>query len=78
MFARVVLDPGGQIEVVLLAADDQQRKVTPDNAVDFAELISTAHIVTRMPFEQSNREAWMTSPIRTDSGLWTDQLRYSS
>jgi hypothetical protein len=69
LFARAVLDAGGQIEVVLPASDYRQRKVTPDNAVAFAELISTATTVTTMPFEQSNREAYMAASEHVLAGV---------
>jgi hypothetical protein len=61
VFARAVLDLGGQIEVVLPAEDYRDRKVKPDNAADFTELIGKASTVTTMPFEQSNRDAYMAA-----------------
>ncbi len=41
-FARAVMDLGGRFEVVLPAADYRDRKVRPDNAADFDELIARA------------------------------------
>jgi hypothetical protein len=61
LFARVVLDLGGDIEVVLPAADYRERKVRPDNASEFAELISKAEEVTTMPFETSGRDAYLAA-----------------
>lgn len=61
LFARAVLDLGGQVEVVLPASDYRERKVKPDNAADFAELIGRAATVTTMPFETSNRDAYLAA-----------------
>ena len=61
LFARAVLELGGQIEVVLPASDYGERKVKPDNAAEFGELIGRAVTVTTMPFEQSNREAYIAA-----------------
>ena len=58
MFARVVLESGGDVEVVLPAADYRERKVKPDNATEFADLIGKATAVTVMPFQTSNRDAY--------------------
>jgi len=61
LFARVVLDLGGQLEVILPAADYRQRKVKPDNAAEFEELITRASSVRTLPFEQSNRDAYVAA-----------------
>lgn len=58
VFARVVLDMGGTLEVVLPAADYQGRKVEPDNREDFEHLIEKATTVRVMPFETANRDAY--------------------
>ncbi|QFU86665.1 hypothetical protein [Amycolatopsis sp. YIM 10] len=60
VFARVVLDLGGTVEVVLPAADYRERKVKPGNAAEFDELIGRATVHT-MPFAESNREAYMAA-----------------
>jgi hypothetical protein len=59
VFARVVLDLGGSVQVVLPAADYRAQKVKPDNAAEFDELISKAIGVHTMPFAQSNSDAYM-------------------
>lgn len=59
VFARVVLDLGGSVEVVLPAADYRERKVKPDNAGEFDELVSEATTVHTMPFARSNSDAYM-------------------
>jgi hypothetical protein len=61
IFARVVLELGGQIEAVLPAADYRERKVKPDNAADFEDLLGKAASVHTMPFPQSNRDAYMAA-----------------
>ncbi len=61
IFARVVLEQGGAVEVVLPAADYRERKIEPDNVVEFDELISRARAVRTLPFEKSSREAYMAA-----------------
>lgn len=61
VFARVVLDAGGRLEVVLPAADYRERKVKPGNAAEFDELIGKATEVRVMPFAESNRDAYMAA-----------------
>ncbi len=61
IFARVVLELGGAVEVVLPATDYRDRKVKPDNAAEFDELIGQARTVRTMPFERSGREAYMAA-----------------
>jgi hypothetical protein len=61
VFARVVIDLGGTVEVVLPAADYRDRKVKPDNTADFDALIGKAATVHTMPFAESNREAYMAA-----------------
>ncbi|WP_028927891.1 hypothetical protein [Pseudonocardia acaciae] len=61
VFARVVLEGGGELEVVLPAADYQERKVKPDNRAEFTELIGKANHVTTMPYPESNRDAYLAA-----------------
>lgn len=61
VFARVVLELGGSVEVVLPAADYRDRKVKPSNAAEFDDLIGKATTVNTMPFTESNREAYMAA-----------------
>lgn len=61
IFARVMLEHGGAVEVVLPAADSRDRKVKPDNAAEFDELIGRARAVHTMPFERSGREAYVAA-----------------
>lgn len=61
IFARVVLELGGSVEVVLPAADYRERKVKPDNAAEFDELVARADVVHTMAFSTSNREAYLAA-----------------
>lgn len=61
IFARVVLDLGGHLEVILPAADYRTRKVKPDNAAEFDDLIGQAKTVTTLPFDHSARDAYMAA-----------------
>jgi hypothetical protein len=61
IFARVVVELGGSIEVVLPAADYRERKVTPDNAAEFDTLLAHASAVHTLPLPESNREAYLAA-----------------
>jgi hypothetical protein len=61
VFAWVVLEHGGEVEVVLPAEDYRERKVKPDNRAEFTDLISKASTVTTMPFPESNRDAYLAA-----------------
>jgi hypothetical protein len=69
VFARVVLELGGEVEVVLPAADYRERKVKPENAAEFADLIGKASTVTTMPFETSSRDAYMAASEAVLTGV---------
>ncbi|MGI5129252.1 hypothetical protein ACQEVB_20775 [Pseudonocardia sp. CA-107938] len=58
LFATVVLELGGTLEVILPAADYRENKVKPANREQFETLIGKADKVHVMPFETSNREAY--------------------
>src|SRR6476646_5895802 len=51
VFARAVLDAGGRLEVVLPSTNYRQRKVKPDHAELFDELIARADTVRVMDFD---------------------------
>ncbi len=61
LFARAVLDVGGEVEVVLPAADYRERKVGPADAAEFDELIGRAAEVLTLPFERSGRDAYLAA-----------------
>lgn len=61
LFARVVIELGGALQVVLPAADYRERKVKPHNRAAFESLLSSAADVRVMPFDVSNRDAYMAA-----------------
>ncbi|WP_219414539.1 hypothetical protein [Pseudonocardia nigra] len=61
VFARAVLELGGRLDVVLPAADYRERKVKPDNREEFEVLIGQADNVRVLPFETSNRDAYVAA-----------------
>lgn len=61
VFARVVLELGGQLDVVIPAADYRERKVEPDNREEFEALIGQAAKVRVLGFETSNRDAYLAA-----------------
>lgn len=61
IFARVVLEHGGAVEVVLPAADYREQKIGPDNLAEFDDLVSRAHVVRTLPCAKSDRDAYMAA-----------------
>jgi hypothetical protein len=61
LFARVVLDLGGTVEVVLPSADYRERKVKPAELGEFDELLGKASEVCTMPFAEAGRDAYMAA-----------------
>src|SRR5260221_3732710 len=58
LFARAVLDLGGQLIVVLPSPNYREQKVSADNRALFDELLAKAAEVRRMPYAESGREAY--------------------
>jgi hypothetical protein len=58
IFARVVLDVGGALIVVLPSPNYREQKVAPDNRAVFDELLAAATEVQHMPFAEANRQAY--------------------
>jgi hypothetical protein len=58
IFAEAVLDLGGKLEVILPSSDYRQRKVKPEHAERFDDLIGRASDVRIMPHLVSNRAAY--------------------
>lgn len=58
IFARAVLDSGGQLEVVLPSNNYRQQKVKPDHIKEFDGLIERAVRVHVLPFDFANRDAY--------------------
>lgn len=61
IFAEAVLDLGGELEVLLPAADYRERKVQPEHVQQFDGLMRRAATVRVMPFERSNRDAYVAA-----------------
>jgi hypothetical protein len=60
LFAQVVLDVGGSLEVVL-PASDYRTKIKPENVDHYDALLTAAESVHVMPFDTSRREAYMAA-----------------
>lgn len=58
LFARAVVDSGGQLVVILPAANYRQQQVHPDNQALFDALLSQAAEVRTMPFAQPDKTAY--------------------
>ncbi|WP_249644537.1 hypothetical protein [Nocardia sputi] len=58
VFARAVLDAGGQLEVVLPSRNYREAKVKPDHAELFDDLVQRAVSVRVMDFDEAGREAY--------------------
>src|SRR5437773_1343600 len=58
IFARAVLDVGGRLAVVLPSTNYRERKVKPDHAPLFDDLVGRATTVTVLPFDEANRTAY--------------------
>lgn len=63
LFAEVVLDLGGQVEVVLPAADYRDTKVAPAGWARFDDLVGRADRVETMPFPRSGRAAYEAAAL---------------
>jgi hypothetical protein len=61
VFARVVLDIGGALHVVLPSADYRERQVHPDDLGEFDALLDHAATVHTMPFPRSGPAAYMAA-----------------
>lgn len=79
IFAQAVLDVGGKLEVVLPAAGYREKKVEPDQAPQFDELMRQATMVRVMPYEEANRVAYeaanevLVSTCDTLFAIWDGQ-----
>jgi hypothetical protein len=58
VFARTVLELGGQLIVVLPSPNYREHKVMPDNRPLFDELLAKATEVHHMPYAEPGREAY--------------------
>lgn len=69
LFARVVLELGGELDVLVPAADYRERKVEPDNRDEYDELVRRAATVRVLPFDRSNRDAYAAANEELLSGV---------
>ena len=76
VFARVVLELGGDIEVVLPASDYRSRKVKPDNAAEFDDLIGKARRVACRSRRPTEMPTWL--PASSCSPASTRWWRYGT
>lgn len=58
IFAQVVLDLGGKLEVLLPASNYRETKVKLAHAAQFDELMRQAATVRVLPFGEANRDAY--------------------
>ncbi|MDT7674603.1 MAG: hypothetical protein QOD82_2505 [Pseudonocardiales bacterium] len=76
LFAQLVLDLSGRLEVILPSADYRAREVPLDNSEEFDRLLGSAATVRVMNFEQSCRQAYMAagtamlSTVETLIAIW--------
>jgi hypothetical protein len=61
IFARVVLDIGGQLTVVLPSQNYREKKVKAANLAAFDDLLSRAAEVVYLPFDEPGRNAYMAA-----------------
>jgi hypothetical protein len=61
IFGEVILEIGGTLNVILPAADYRERKVRPELAAVFDDLIGRSANVGVMPFAVSNRDAYVAA-----------------
>jgi hypothetical protein len=61
VFAEVVIELGGRLEVVLPSSDYRESKVKPDHAPQFDRLLGKASAVKTMPFATANRDAYVAA-----------------
>jgi hypothetical protein len=61
VFARVVLDFGGQVVVVLPSRNYRDKKVKPANRAAFDDLLSKAAEVVYLPYDEPGRNAYMAA-----------------
>ena len=61
VFAGLVLDLGGQLEVILPARDYRARKVDADRVYEFDRYLAAAVAVIVLDFDRSSRQAYMAA-----------------
>src|SRR5215207_131362 len=61
VFAGLVLDLGGQLEVILPARDYRARKVDADRVYEFDRYLAAAVAVIVLDFDRSSRQAYIAA-----------------
>ncbi|HTJ68785.1 MAG TPA: hypothetical protein VL551_14715 [Actinospica sp.] len=61
VFAEVVIELGGRLEVVLPSSNYREAKVKPDHVPQFDRLLTQASEVKTMPFDTANRDAYVAA-----------------
>lgn len=61
LFAQVIIDLSGQLEVVLPSTNYRETKVKPDHALLFDRLFAQATKVHTMPFDAAGRDAYVAA-----------------
>jgi hypothetical protein len=61
IFAQVIIDLGGRLEVVLPSTNYRETKVEPDHAPLFDRLLAQATTVRTMPFDTAGRDAYVAA-----------------
>lgn len=61
IFAKAMLNIGGQIEVILPSRNYPEKVVKPNNRAQFDDLLSRAVEIIYMPFDDPGREAYMAA-----------------
>jgi hypothetical protein len=69
VFARVVLQLGGALEIIVPASDYRERKVEPGNRDEYDALVERATTVRVLPFDRSNRDAYAAANEELLSGV---------
>jgi len=61
VFAEVVIELGGQLEVVLPSSNYRDVKVKADHAPQFDRLVGRASVIRTMAFDTPNRDAYVAA-----------------
>ena len=61
VFAEVVIELGGQLEVVIPSADYREAKIQPGHAAQFDRLLNEARAVETMPFNTADANAYVAA-----------------
>jgi hypothetical protein len=61
IFAQVIINLGGKLEIVLPSTNYRETKVKPDHAPLFDQLLTQATTVRTMPFDTAGRDAYVAA-----------------